>query len=116
MAVAQAMVEVGGEDASIALKVYSSCLDMLEEELIFYVDSVASSALSAELIGKGLMADTLDKNSISQFERTLFLLRQIGKKMRKPEEATVVMKQFLEILENEPAYDYLVERISEKNI
>ena len=110
------MVEVDGEDASTALRVYSSCLDMLELQLELSVNSVASSAYSAELIGEELMDDVLDKNPMSQFERTLFLLRNIGKKMRKPEEATVVMKQFLEILENEAAFDYLVKRISEINI
>ena len=62
------------------------------------------------------MDDVLDKNPMSRFERTLLLLRNIGKKMCKPEEATVVMKQFLEILEHEAAFHPLVKKISENKI
>ena len=86
---------------------------MLEQHLELSVNSVASSAYSAKLIGEKLMDDVLDKNPMSRFERTLYLLRNIGKKMCKPEEATVVMKQFLEILEHEAAFRPLVKRISE---
>ena len=60
------MVNVDGEDASTALKVYCSCLDMLELQLELSVNSVASSAYSAELIGEELMDDVLDKNPMSQ--------------------------------------------------
>ena len=116
MADAQAMVDVDGEDASTAVKVFSSCLEMLELSLEQSVNNVASNAYSAGLIGEQMMDDVLDKTPMSRFERTLFLLRNIGKKMREPEEASVAMNHFLEILENEAAFRYLVKRIGEKNI
>ena len=80
------------------------------------MESIISYAYSAKLIDEKLMNDVLDKCPMSQFERTLLLLRNIGKKMCKPEEATVVMKQFLEILESNPAFCPLVKRISENKL
>ena len=74
------------------------------------MESIISYAYSAKLIEEKLMNDILGKNPMSQFERTLFLLRNIGEKMHKPEEATVVMRQFLEILEKQPSISPFCEK------
>ena len=80
------------------------------------MESIISYTYSAKLIEEKLMNDVLGKNPMSRFERTLLLLRNIGEKMHKPEEATVVMKQFLEILESNPAFRPFVKKISENKI
>ena len=86
---------------------------MLELHLQLSVNSVASSAYSAKLIGEKLMDDVLDKNPMSRFERTLLLLRNIGKPENVQASLRRPMKQFLEILEHEAAFRPLVKRISE---
>ena len=97
-----------------AEKVFSRSFDMLEMQLELSCSSVASTAYSAELIGETLMDNVLDKVPMSQQDRTLYLLRNIGKKLRKdPEEAKGYMDEFMLILASEPSYQHLVQRIGE---
>lgn len=100
---------------STAEEVFSSCQDMLEIHLELSVDSVASSACSAGLIGDQLLTSVIRKQSMTPLQRTLYLLLDIKSKMLQLEEAKSVMDIFIEILEEEAAYQYLVIRIGENN-
>ena len=99
-----------------AEKVFSMSIEMLEMQLELSCSSVASSAYSAELIGEALMDDVLDKVPMSQQDRTLYLLRNIGKKLRRaadPAEAKGYMDVFMLIVASEASFRHLVERIGE---
>ena len=98
-----------------AVEAFSSCRHMLEIQLELSVNSVASSAYSAGLIDNQLLTSVIRKQHMTQLERTLCLLVDIQSKMHRPEDASAVMEKFIKILEEEAAYQYLVERISENN-
>ena len=62
-------------------EVFSSCQGMLEIHLELSVDSVASSACSAGLIGDQLLTSVIRKQSMTPLQRTLYLLLDIKSKM-----------------------------------
>ena len=117
MSASAQMQEVKMEDAAsqeIAEKVFERSIDMLEMQLELSCSSVASSAYSAELINDALMDDVLDKTPMSQQDRTLYLLRNIGKKLRGDSaEAKVVMDTFMSIVASEVAFQHLAKRIGQ---
>ena len=98
-----------------AEKAFSNCRPMLEIQLELSVNSVASKAYSAGLIGNQLLTSVIRKKHMTQLERTLCLLLDIQSKMLQAEDASAVMEEFIKILEEEAAYRYLVKRISENN-
>ena len=110
----QAMAADQSMEQETAEKVFSRSIEMLEMQLELSCSSVASSAYSAGLIGEALMDDVLDKVPVSQQDRTLYLLRNIGKKLRTdPAEAKGYMDVFIKIVASEASFRHLVDKIGE---
>ena len=86
---------------------------MLESLLVLSVNNVAASAFAAGLIDRQLLDSVIERQHMTRLDRTLHLLSRIQSKMRHPEEASVVMKEFIGILEEDVPYQWLVARISE---
>lgn len=97
-----------------ALEVYTAVQDDLESLLVSSLGTVTALAFSAKLIGDALEDDAMNRGSMSQQDRALFLIREMRKTIRvaEPKDATEKMGKFLEILQKDLSQRPLADKIS----